>query len=682
EYNNFVILPEYFSQGNGNYRDINQNRRSDVFFHPEVGDNLIKIFMNLIQLDGFNPLKLLGTYFKVENKKPVLDLFKENKSKVKKFIETTFSIGAFFNFIEEEDMGAGKDYKHILNTIIENSKKLNIANPGECYWSDHWHYNIDLIENYLAVYPEKKKELLFKLKDFVFYDNPEVVKPRDEKYFLIDKKARQLNAVKTDPRKIEMIARRREKPHAVRKRFGRGDIYKTTLICKLLCLVANKYASLDPMGIGVEMESDKPNWCDALNGLPGMFGSSTAESFELKRLILFLRDAILTLDEKEKISLPEELCDLMLELEKVTDCHENDYNFWNSSHNAKENYRENTAYGVSGCEKHLNISRLKSMLHKFLRRLEKGLSLAIDEEKGFVYTNFEYTPQKYNIIPEEEGKKQVHPRIRITEFKMKRLPLFLEGPVHYLRINRDKKQASDMHKKLLKSGLYDKKLKMFKVNESLEGVDYDIGRITVFTPGWLENESIWLHMEYKYMLELLRNGLYEEYYKLLDTALVPFMDPETYGRSIYENSSFIVSSAHPDKNIHGRGYVARLTGSSAEYLSMWVAMTSGFKPFITDAKGRLSLKFSPALPGNWFTKEKTPDCPENSFKFVFMGKTPVIYRNQKRKDTFGKKGAKIKEIHIQINENEKIKIEGDTIQMPYSKLVREGRAKKIEVKLD
>ncbi|MGM0567749.1 MAG: cellobiose phosphorylase, partial [Elusimicrobiota bacterium] len=33
EYNNFVILPEYFSQGNGNYRDINQNRRSDVFFH-------------------------------------------------------------------------------------------------------------------------------------------------------------------------------------------------------------------------------------------------------------------------------------------------------------------------------------------------------------------------------------------------------------------------------------------------------------------------------------------------------------------------------------------------------------------------------------------------------------------------------------------------------------------------
>ena len=32
--------------------------------------------------------------------------------------------------------------------------------------------------------------------------------------------------------------------------------------------------------------------------------------------------------------------------------------------------------------------------------------------------------------------------------------------------------------------------------------------------GWLENESIWLHMEYKYLLELIRNGMYEAFLRI------------------------------------------------------------------------------------------------------------------------------------------------------------------------
>ena len=31
-----------------------------------------------------------------------------------------------------------------------------------------------------------------------------------------------------------------------------------------------------------------------------------------------------------------------------------------------------------------------------------------------------------------------------------------------------------------------------------------IGRMMAFVPGWLENQSVWLHMSYKYYLELLR----------------------------------------------------------------------------------------------------------------------------------------------------------------------------------
>ena len=42
-----------------------------------------------------------------------------------------------------------------------------------------------------------------------------------------------------------------------------------------------------------------------------------------------------------------------------------------------------------------------------------------------------------------------------------------------------------------------------------------------------------------------------------------------------ENSSFIASSANPNPDIHGRGFVARLSGSTTEMISMWIEMFIG-----------------------------------------------------------------------------------------------------------
>jgi hypothetical protein len=61
-------------------------------------------------------------------------------------------------------------------------------------------------------------------------------------------------------------------------------------------------------------------------------------------------------------------------------------------------------------------------------------------------------------------------------------------------------------------------------------------------------------MSYKFYLELLRGGLYEEFFDEIKTGLVPFMDNAVYGRSPLEASSFIVSSAFPDKKMHGAGF--------------------------------------------------------------------------------------------------------------------------------
>jgi len=220
-------------------------------------------------------------------------------------------------------------------------------------------------------------------------------------------------------------------------------------------------------------------------------------------------------------------------------------------------------------------------------------------------------------------------------------------------------------------------LRMIKVNAPIASAGQDIGRITVFSRGWLENESIWLHMEYKYLLELLRNGLAEEFFNIAKTALIPFIDPNMYGRSIFENSSFLASSAHPDESLHGQGFTARLSGATAEFISMWIAMTSGLKPFsLHDGELRLGLK--PCLPADFFTAS-------NTFTFNFLGGCEVVYHNESRSDTFGARGVKARGYLITYAEGAPLggaeTIAGDYIQGKSALAVREGKARRIDVNL-
>lgn len=69
DYNYFSMLPEFFSQGNGSFRDVNQNRRCDVFFAPFVGRENIRMFYSLIQLDGYNPLAVEKLTYRLDSQK-------------------------------------------------------------------------------------------------------------------------------------------------------------------------------------------------------------------------------------------------------------------------------------------------------------------------------------------------------------------------------------------------------------------------------------------------------------------------------------------------------------------------------------------------------------------------------------------------------------------------------------
>eukprot|EP01034_Spumella_vulgaris_P032576 gene32575-40202_t len=65
DYNFFQIDTTYYSQGPGNFRDVAQNRRSDVSHTPEVEDFNIVMFLSFVQADGYNPLTVAGTNFKI-----------------------------------------------------------------------------------------------------------------------------------------------------------------------------------------------------------------------------------------------------------------------------------------------------------------------------------------------------------------------------------------------------------------------------------------------------------------------------------------------------------------------------------------------------------------------------------------------------------------------------------------
>ena len=90
DYNSFQIPSRYYSSGAGNFRDVNQNRRSDLYFHPFVKDYNVKLFFNLIQVDGQNPLNVKPEAFHLNQGADLgflEDLKPENKAYVSELIK-------------------------------------------------------------------------------------------------------------------------------------------------------------------------------------------------------------------------------------------------------------------------------------------------------------------------------------------------------------------------------------------------------------------------------------------------------------------------------------------------------------------------------------------------------------------------------------------------------------------
>lgn len=656
DYNYFKLSPEYYSQGNGNYRDVNQNRRNDIRFYPFIKDTNIKAFYNLIQIDGYNPLIVEATTYKLELDDDLRSLVPDkDREALSKFFTGLFSPGKLLRFLEEERIKPMVPVFKFIEQAVKLAKEIQNAEFGEGYWTDHFVYNLDQIEAYLSVYPEMIEPLLFDDLSFTYYESKAIVLPRDKRYVETSQGIRQYHALdKTRKKSVQHMK--------LRTGFGEGKEYSSSLMTKLMVIIANKFTSLDMDGRGIEMEAGKPGWYDALNGLPGLFGSSVADACELLRLMKFV-EFVSDKFERE-IFMPIEVYQLISNVNEVMKSYDNNeatrFEVWDKLNYLKEIYRESVMFGIDGHEAKLLTKGLANDLSRWIEYLSVGLDDAFKENHGICPTYYMREMTKY-----EKRDGIIIPRafIRTT------LPLFLEGPVKYLKLIEGMERKKEVAKKVKSSALYDEKLKMYKVNASLDNVSYEVGRAKAFSPGWLENESIWLHMEYKYLLELLKNDLHIEFHEDLKTMAIPFLDFDVYGRSLLENSSFIASSANPDERIHGKGFVSRLSGSTAEFLEIWQLMMFG-KNCFENIEGELSLTFRPSIPDYL--------VPENLvLETTFLGTIKTRF-HFKKKESLIPGGYVVKEILLSYVDGQKKRFK-DRISGDDANNVREGLVESIDV---
>lgn len=640
DYNFFSIEPRYYSQGNGNFRDVLQNRRNDLIFFPEIKDSNLIQFASLIQADGYNPLSIEGMKFKYDGS----NTYPKHTSEV---LRNEFTPGDLAESLEKDNL----EIENNVIKVISDSKPIIKAAFGEGYWNDHFTYLDDVIDSLEAIYPDQMQELVFDNKNYLIFDSNIYVKPRDLKYVLTsDNKVRQYNA----------ISHKEQSNGDWLKDINEEEI-KVNLAGKLITLIANKYAQLDPKGIGLSYEANKPGWNDAMNGLPGIFASGVSETIELlkitKRTKRYFNEF-----SKEGVYLLESTNKFVENLTLITE--EDEFMKWDLRTTELEKYRlELEDY------KH-KVSKLgASKFNAFLNLVEKELELAVKKAQKLdkiIPTYLSYEVDKYVELNKvnDRGEKLV----KALSFKLKPIASFLEAPARYIKTANDKTLVKQLYEDVKTTDLYDDKFKFYKTSIDLNNESPEIGRIHAFTKGWLERESNFLHMTYKYLLGVLKAGLYDEFYEEIKTNYTCFMDPEVYGRSPLENSSFIAPSNNPDHRKQGQGFVARLTGSTAEFLSMWQYMFFGDKIFRIE-NDELVFKVSPKLNKAFFKEGVATTTLFSTIK--------VEIYNPDNINTYDKL-AKIEKVVVEDNKGSK-EFNGNTVTGDWVLKIRQKSINKIKI---
>ncbi|GAX24271.1 hypothetical protein FisN_4Lh026 [Fistulifera solaris] len=552
--------------------------------------------------------------------------------------------------------------KEFIDVVAASSKQFPMAVSDNGFWADQWTYYMDLVNNFLSVFPDWEERLMYEY-ELPYFFSPFYVKPREEKYVLSmsfdgrSEHVRQLDCVREDEDKVSYMKQFIKKATGWydyqanwQHNQGDGSVFKSAPIAKLFLLATLKFTTRDAMGMGIEYEAGKPGWNDANNGLVGMLGSGMPETYELVVLLKYIRS--LSARCWRPLLIPCEIYELFevvntaiskLRAEQVTNFTGSDrdemvvpeaqFRYWERVSSARERYRSKTKLTFEGSLVELSAKDVVAAIDSWLFELNEGIARSFlfstsngRNHKKVPPTYFFYTVTEWKMtgLTNHEG----HALVQAEKLRLNTLPLFLEGPTRYLSTV-PKVDAYRVYEAVHQSPLRDKQLNMYTISTNLNKGNRDLGRDVAFPSGWLKNQSVWMHLSYKLYLQFLRHDMFEEFFhEMASGAILPFIQPEQYGRSVIEASSFIVSSAFEDPSLQGRGFLARLSGTTTEFLSIWTLLMIGPTPFFTNpATSAIEMHLLPALPRWLFLDYNDGKPPRVSFKL--FGSITITYFHQR-----------------------------------------------------
>jgi hypothetical protein len=147
-------------------------------------------------------------------------------------------------------------------------------------------------------------------------------------------------------------------------------------------------------------------------------------------------------------------------------------------------------------------------LSRCINEIDQGITRALnigtrgfedDGGSGITPTYFAYNVTNWRRTG--DFSLDGHPLVEALGMAVLKFPLFLEGPTRMMK-SVEPNTARKIYQKVKTSKLRDGDLGMYTISASLKGQPFDIGRSMAFPPGWLENQSVWLHMSYKFYLQV------------------------------------------------------------------------------------------------------------------------------------------------------------------------------------
>src|SRR5690606_36335639 len=150
--------------------------------------------------------------------------------------------GSLLMFIEN-NLETKISAQALLDIIMYYADQTTQSSFGTGYWSDHWIYNLDLIEQYLAIFPDKIDFMIFD-QPIKFYQSKISVYPIKYKYVLNKEVLlRQLCGLYEDKEKVKSLDLKQD---TIYHKYKISKNVSVNLYSKLMHLATIITASSDP----------------------------------------------------------------------------------------------------------------------------------------------------------------------------------------------------------------------------------------------------------------------------------------------------------------------------------------------------------------------------------------------------------------------------------------------------